>query len=245
MNNANALVQRQQLQNHRRWAQKFGINAADIRPQTLVLYAKLAANKDVYEFDVSDKANSVIAIERRLKDSSLFFANLFGLAVLKSPVLSAATPPGEYPAGGRLLHYADKSTFAAAGSTSVLSEAACVDMLYHSKLTLNTDQGIRLDAMSCEVFQLASDTQGVSAANAVPSGGLNLVDLSTSFFIWGDRKNKFQLELPAGGERTNLAGTATGVNYVALILSGFEVVNVGNAARAKDFARYAEEQNAR
>lgn len=232
----NTLVNRQQLLNARKWAAKNGIDPATIRPQTLFLFAKLSASKDVYTFDLSDKAPSVNVLERRLKDSSLFFANEFGLGILKAPVLSSV----EYPAGGRILHYADKGTFAAAGSATTLSEAQCVDMLYHSQLSLMTDQTVRLDAMSAEVFQLASDTQTASATNAVPSGALNLVDLATSFFIWGDRKNSFQLQLPAGGERTNIGGTATGVNYAVLAIGGFEVVNAANSGRVKDIARFME-----
>lgn len=236
--NPAALVQRQQLNKHREWARKFGISPGDIRPQTILLYAPLSASKDVYNFDISDKAASVLAIERRLKDSSLFFANLFGLGVLKAPVLSSV----QYPAGGRILHYPDKTIFAAAGSASTFSEAQAVGMLFHSTLSMQTDQTVRLDNMSCEVFESAPDTQ--SGAAAQPSNGLNLVDLSTSFFIWGDRKNNLQLNLPLGGERTNIGGVpASGVNYACIAIGGFEVVNVANNARAKDFARYSEDMS--
>lgn len=238
MNQASSLVQRQQLNRHRQWGAKFGIKPGDIRPQTLFLYAALTANKDSYTFDVSDKATSVLSIERRLKDSSLFFANLFGLGLLKVPV---ATNP--YPAGGRILHYPDKNLFAAAGGAATLSEAQSLEQVFHSSLSMTTDQTVRLDSMSCEVFEWAPDTQNGAAAQ--PSLGLNLVDLSTSFFIWGDRKNNFQLALPSGTERTNIAGTAAGINYAVLCLGGFEVVNAANSARVKEFARFAEEESAK
>jgi hypothetical protein len=234
VNSPTSLVQRQQLQKHRTWAAKYGISAADIRPQTLILYAPLQANKDTYTFDVSEKVASVLNTEVRLKDSSLFFANLFGLGLLKVPVLSNV----QYPAAGKIVHYADKTIFAAAGTATALSEAQAVNQIFHSRLTFNTDQGVRLDAMACEVFESAPDTQ--SGAAAQPSAGLSVVDLSTSFYIFGDRKNTFQLQLPPNSERTNIGGTAAGVNYLALAIGGFEVVNAANSSRVKDFARYIQ-----
>lgn len=236
-NSANALVQRNLLKMHRSWGVKYGINPADIRPQTLLLYAKLDAAKETYYFDVDFKSTSVCPIERRLKDSSLFFANLFGVGLMKAPIVSSV----EYPAGAPIVHYPDKTIFGIAAGTAPISEAQALEQTYHSLLTLKTDQSVRLDEMSTEIFRNAPDTQSGAAAH--PSSSLELVDLSTSFFIWGDRKNQFTLQLPSqGGDRTHIKGGASSQNYVVIGIGGFEVVNAANNARTKDFARYVEDE---
>lgn len=235
---SSSLVQRRMLEKHRQWGKKNGINPADIRPQTLKFGIKLDTAKDSYMVDFFDKSATVFAIENRLKDSSLFFANLFGIGLLKAKIFG--TPAAEYPAGSPIVFYPDKGIFPTAGSATTLSEAEALEMVYHSSLQLSTDQTIRLDDMSCEIFRAAPDTQ--NAATTQPSQGLELRDLSTSFFIWGDRKNSVRLTLPAGGDRTNIKGGATSQNYAVLLIGGFEVVNAANNARVKDFAREMESE---
>lgn len=240
-NQQNALVQRSMLKQHRGWAAKYGINPADIRPQTLLLFAKLDAARETYYFDLDSKSTSICPIENRLKDSSLFFANLFALGILKAPILTISSVATEFSAGAPIVHYPDKTIFPTAGSATTLSEAQSLEMVYHSRLTLQTDQTVRLDAMACETFRDAPDLQSGAAAH--PSQGLSLMDISTSFFIWGDRKNQFTLQLPSnGGERTNIKGGATSQNYLVIGVGGFEVVNAGNNARSKDFARLVESE---
>ncbi len=234
----NPVLNRRMLESHRTWAKKFGIDPADIRPQTLLLYAKLAANKETYYLQVTENGSvPVVGMERRLKESSLFFANQFALGLLKAPILSSV----EYAAGAPIVFYPDKTIFSAAGSASALSEAQALEIVYHSTLTMKTDQGVRLDGLSCEVFRYAPTTQ--SGAAAQPSQGIQLVDLATSFFIWGNRKNEFQLQMPSTGvERTNIAGAATANNYLVLAIGGFEVVNAANGQTAAGFASFVESQ---
>lgn len=235
---ANSITQRQMLKTHRMWGKKYGINPQDIRPQTLLLYAKLASDKDTYYFDTTEKATSVSPIERRLRDSSLMFVNLFGLGLLKAPIVSSA----EYPAGSPIVSYPDKTIFNGAAGTNPLSEAQALELWYHGTLSFETDQTKRLDNFPTEVFRYAPDTQSGAAAH--PSQGAPLFDIATSFFLWGDRGNQFSLRVPInGGNRGMIAGTAgSNQNYGVLLLGGFEVVNAANANRVKDFASFVEEK---
>ncbi len=240
MSENNALVQRSMLKQHRVWGQRYGINAADIRPQTLKIFFKLDPNKDSYSVDLSQNGGAQISpIEYRLKDSSLFFANLFGLALLKAPIVASV----EYPAGAPFVFYPDKTIFGDAAGTAPLSEAQSLEMVYHSGLTLKTDQTIRLDELTTEIFRSAPDTQSGAAAH--PSQALELRDLSSSFFLWGDRKNVVTLQLPGGGNRVNIQGGADSQNYAVLLVGGFEVVNAANSSRVKEFAREVEGRMAR
>lgn len=240
-NYQNALVQRSMLQKHRTWAAKFGIKPENIRPQTLLLYAKLDAAKETYYFDVSNSsaATSVLGIENRLNESSLFFANLFALGILKANMITVNTVATEMPGGSPIVHYPDKTIFGTAGSASALSEASALEQVFHSRLTFKTDQAVRLDNMACEVFRNAPDLQ--SGAAAQPSQPLNLIDLSTSFFIWGNRKNQFTLQLPSGQDRTNIKGTSS-QNYLVIGVGGFEVVNAANSASITSFTQYIENE---
>lgn len=238
----NALVQRNMLKQHRSWAAKYGIAPEDIRPQTLLLFGKLDPSKETYYFDAAAQSTSVCPIENRLKESSLFFANLFGMGILKAPTITVATVVTETPAGAPILHYPDKTVFPTAGSASTLSEAQALEMVFHGRLTFKTDQKVRLDEMACEVFRSAPDLQSGAAAH--PSQPLTLIDLSTSFFMWGNRKNIFTLQLPStGGDRTNIKG-ASSQNYAVIAIGGFEVVNAANSASVTAFTQYVE-QNSR
>lgn len=235
MSTQNALVQRKMLEQQRRWAKQQGIAPADIRPSLLKIYAKLTATDGTLYFKVSDTEKSVCGTEVRLKDSSLFFANLFGLGLHKAPIASGK----EYPAITPIVTYPDKTIFADAAGAAVTGEAGALEMVYHSLLTMKTDQTVRLDAFATNQFRMVPTTQSGAAAH--PSLRDLLIDISTSFYIFGDRKNEFQLQLPNDfGDRTNIAGGADSQNYAVLLLGGFEVVNAANSARTKDFARMVE-----
>lgn len=228
MSMVNAITQRKAIERVRSYAKSLDLNPAAVRPQTLHLFAKLDPTVAAYEFEISDSKQLVCPIEVRLKDSSLFCANLFALSILKAPIAASV----EYPAGAPLLSYPDKGIFNIAAGTAALSESQALEMPYHGQLSMTTDQLVRLDRVSCEIFRYAPETQ--NAATTHPSQALNLVDLASSFFIWGDRKNTLSLRLPDGGDRTHIKGGAASQNYLVISIGGFEVVNAANSKRVQD-----------
>lgn len=222
MTSAQALTQRRMLEMHRRWAKTKGIPADKIRPQILKLYAPLVSTTDTITFstDINSNPANILPVENRLKRDSVMFVNLFGLAIHKVPIFSGV----KYPHNNPLLFYPDKNVFAdAAVAPGVVPEHQCLESVYNGVLSFKTSQSVRLEDFPCNVFRNAPQTQNGAAAQ--PSQGLELVDISTSFYMFGTVDNKFTLQIGSGSDRNGIAGGAESQNYAVLLLGGFEVMD--------------------
>ena len=216
------------LERHRAWGKSKGIDPSQIRPQTLKLYAKLNASQDTYTFNTQYDQPSILATENRLKRDSLMFVNLMGLALHKVPIFSSVL----YPQNSQLLFYPDKNVFAdAAVLPGVVPENQCLEAVYNGLLSFKTNQDVRLEDYPANVFRDVPQTQ--NGAAAYPSQGLALVDLNTSFYMYGNTDNKFTLNI-GSGDRNGITGGAESANYVCLLLAGFEVVNGAKSALRTD-----------
>ena len=231
---ANSIVQRTMLEKHRAWAKSKGIEPNRVRPQILKLYAPLAINQDTYMFNTQYDQASVAATENRLKRDSLMFVNLVGLAIHKVPIFSSV----KYPQNNPLLFYPDKNIFAdAAVAPGVVPEWQCLEAVYNGTLSFKTGTEVRLEDYPTNVFRVAPQTQNGAAAQ--PSSGLELVDISTSFFMFGNVDNKFTLNIGSGSDRNGITGGAESQNYAVLLLAGFEVMEGAKAnLRTDDIQAY-------
>lgn len=226
---ANSIVQRQMLEKHRNWAKAKGINPDKIRPQILKLYAPLTANQDTYMFNTQYDQAQVSATENRLKRDSLMFVNLVGLALHKVPIFASV----KYPQNNPLVFYPDKNIFAdAAAAPGVVPEYQCLEAVYNGTISFKTGTAVRLEDYPTNVFRTAPQTQNGAAAQ--PSQGLELVDISTSFFMFGNVDNKFTLNIGSGSDRNGITGGADSQNYAVLILAGFEVMEGAKSALRTD-----------
>lgn len=223
MNDFLSLTQRKSLVEIRQTFAAKGIPANKIRPQVLKLYAPLSTTSNTLTFstDINQPPviSSQVTVENRLKRDSLMFVNLFGLALHKVQVFSTV----KYPSNSPLIFYPDKNVFGtAAAAPGVVAEWACLEALYHSLLTFKTNTEVRLEDYPCNVFRSAPTTQNGAAAQ--PGQDPVLVDLNTSFYLSGQVDNKFTVTIPPDADRNGIAGTAAGVNYAVLLLSGFEIM---------------------
>lgn len=218
-----AQTQRKQLERHRAWAKSKGVRPEQIRPQILKLYAKLTKSKDTYEFNTQFDQPKVIAVENRLKRDSIMFVNMVGLALHKVPIFSAL----EYPQNNPLLFYPDKNVFAdAAAAPGVVPEFQCLEAVYNGLIGFKTNSTVRLEDYPTNVFRKVPQTQNGAASQ--PSSMLELVDISTSFYMSGQTDNKFSLNI-GNGDREGITGGAESANYVCLLLGGFEIVEGAKA----------------
>jgi hypothetical protein len=229
-----AATQRRQLERHRAWGKSKGLRPEQIRPQTLKLYAKLTQNKDSYEFNTQFDQPKILATENRLKRDSLMFVNLVGLALHKVPIFAAT----EYPFNSPLLFYPDKNMFAdAAAAPGVVPEFQCLEAVYNGLISFKTNSTVRLEDYPTNIFRRVPFTQNGAAAQ--PSSDLELVDISTSFYMSGQTDNKFVLNI-GNGDRNGITGGAESANYVCLLLGGFEIVEGAKAAlRVDDLNAFA------
>lgn len=218
-----SLTQRKMLERHRAWAKSKGIPAEKIRPQILKLYAKLTTTSDQLVFNTQYDQPSVLPVENRLKRDSIMFVNLLGVSLHKVPVFAGT----KYPQNSPLISYPDKNIFAdAAAAPGVVAEHQCLEAVYNGLLTFKTNTTVRLEDYPTNVFRIVPQTQ--NAATSHPSSGMDLVDINTSFFMFGNTDNKFVLNIGAG-DRNGITGGAESENYVCLLLAGFEVVEAGKS----------------
>lgn len=218
-----SLTQRKMLERHRAWAKSKGISADRIRPQVLKLYAKLTTASDTLVFNTQYDQPSILPTENRLKRDSIMFVNLVGVALHKVPVFAGA----KYPHNSPLVFYPDKNIFAdAAAAPGVVAEHQCLEAVYNGVLTFKTNTTVRLEDYPTNVFRSVPLTQNGAASH--PSAGLDLVDINTSFYMYGNTDNKFTLNIGAG-DRNGITGGAESENYVCLVLAGFEVVEAAKS----------------
>lgn len=219
----NSITQRKMLERHRAWAKSKGIAPERIRPQTLKLYAQLTASSDTLTFNTQYDQPSILATENRLKRDSVMFVNLIGIALHKVPVFSNV----RYPQNSPLVFYPDKNIFAdAAVLPGVVTENNCLEAVYNGLLSFKTNTTVRLEDYPTNIFRDVPLTQNGAAAH--PSQGLPLVDINTSFYMYGNTDNKFTLNI-GSGDRNGITGGAESNNFVCLLLSGFEVVEAAKS----------------
>ncbi len=218
-----SITQRKMLERHRAWGKTKGISPDRIRPQILKLYAPLSATSDTLTFNTQIDQPGILSTENRLKRDSIMFVNLLGLGLHKVPIFASKL----YPRNSQLVFYPDKNLFAdAAVAPGVVPENACLEAVYNGTLTFKTNTTVRLEDYPTNVFRTVPQTQ--NGAAAYPSQGLELVDINTSFYLYGNTDNKFTLNI-GDGDRGAITGGAESANYVCLILAGFEVVEAAKS----------------
>ena len=114
----------------------------------------------------------------------------------------------------------------AAVAPGVVPENQCLEAVYNGSLSFKTNTTVRLEDYPTNVFRTVPQTQ--NGAAAYPSQGLELVDLNTSFYMYGNTDNKFTLSI-GDGDRAAIAGGAESKNFACLILAGFEVVEAAKS----------------
>lgn len=232
----NNLIQRQLLNKLRDRAVEIGFNPQDVRPHTLKVYAELKKNQKglVFVIEQTNKGG-VCDTENLLAKSDVFYANAFGLGIHQVKLDATQKPmPGNSP----LIFYPDPDLFVgAAVAGGVLPEADCLEMLYNSNLSLQTDQDIRLDKFSTNIFRIVPQTQFAGTPRNQPNyDGLATVDISTAIALFGDRVNSVKIDFP-DGDYSAIEGNIVNSgykNFAVLVLEGFSIVGGANNARVVD-----------
>lgn len=222
----------QLLQHYRALAVKWGMKPQDIRPVILKVYSRLKDNQKGVKFQLQEVNTSGVSTESLVKKSDVVFAHRMGLGIHKV-LIDAANDNEQLPGNTPIHFYPDAQIFNGA-VVNIATEAQSLQMLYQSKMTLKTDQDVRMEDYPTDGFRKVPGTQ--QGANTIPEqDGMPLVDLTTAFHIWGDRRNSVDLQFPDGDYAAIEGDTDAAINYGVLVYAGFVAVNAANNRRVIEY----------
>ncbi len=211
-------------------ARKFGFSPSAVRPQTLLLYAKLENNKSGLSWRLSEETKGHPA-EIRLEKSDAFYLDKIALGLHKVLILNGE----EAPANSPIIHYPDANWLVGA------DVARDCEGIYNSRLRMQTDQDVRLENF------WTGDLRHVPEQQYQPSATDPLTfqystdpyfDLESNFGLWGNKRNEISLTYGQGvygaiaGQPT--AGTDPYQNYGVIMLQGFLIVRGAEALTLSD-----------
>ena len=224
MRNDNPQMGRQFLVQLRDVAKQLGLKESDVRPQTLLVHVKLAATANSIKFDIARKTGTH-ALDNLLQENDFFVGHSIALGILPVPVINSIEAAGN----AQPIFYPDPNIFTTAGSSTLASEAQALEMVYNSTLRIETNQDIRVKDFPAKIFRDCPETQKAAALqnsyDTVP-----FKDLYTGLGFAGGNVNEIELKFPSQGEYSQIAGSATRVNYAVLLIQG--VLVVGGAQKA-------------
>lgn len=201
-------------------AKKFGFKEQDVRPMVLRLYAELVNNKSALEFRVSQET-TVHDGEIRLEKSDVLWCDQVALAIHKVLIVGGA----ESPANSPLIYYPDLSWF------PETNEPRDLEGLYNSRLTIQTDQDVRLERLDTSVFRRVPEQQYQPSATdplLFQSDGKEWFDLVTNIAFWGNRRNEIRIQYGSGSFAAINGDPADATdphrNYAVIKLNGFVLV---------------------
>lgn len=232
MRNDNPQMGRQFLVQLRDVAKQLGLKESDVRPQTLKVHVKLAATANSVKFDIARKTGNH-ALDNLLQENDFFVGHSLALGILPVPVINSLEASGN----AQPIFYPDPNIFTTAGSATLASEAQALEMVYNSTLRIETNQDIRVKDFPTNIFRDCPETQKAAALqnsyDTVP-----FKDLYTGLGFAGGNVNEIELKFPSQGEYSQIAGSATRINYAVLLIQGVLVVGGAQKATAGRIYQY-------
>lgn len=224
MRNDNPQMGRQFLVQLRDVAKQLALKESDVRPQTLLVHVKLAPTANSIKFDIARKTGTH-ALDNLLQENDFFVGHSIALGILPVPVINSIEAAGN----AQPVFYPDPNIFTTAGSATLATEAQALEMVYNSTLRIETNQDIRVKDFPAKIFRDCPETQKAAALqnsyDTVP-----FKDLYTGLGFAGGNVNEIELKFPSQGEYSQIAGSATRINYAVLLIQG--VLVVGGAQKA-------------
>lgn len=205
-------------------ASQLGLKESDVRPQTLRVLYKLTATSNTLTFDIARKTGNH-ALDNLLQENDFFVGHGVALGILPVPVINSIEAAGN----AQPIFYPDPNIFTTAGSGTLASEAQALEMVYNSTMRIETNQDIRVKDFPTVIFRDCPETQKAAALqnsyDTVP-----FKDLYTGLGFAGGNVNEIEVKFPSQGEFSQIAGSATRVNYAVLLIQG--TLLVGGAQKA-------------
>ena len=174
--------------------------AGKIQMGVLRAFRPLSSNDKTVTFSLSDKNKVLADLEMLMPDDRVTVVFSLAMGIYVVPVAGAV----EQTANGRFICSPHTGVFTA-------NEIKSLRPYFNSKLKFETDQTTRFDALSATMFQ---DTNQ-QASTEIPYGMKHLF-LPTYFPVVGGKTNEIKAVMPSASVITDIAGTATSVNYACM-----------------------------
>ena len=198
----------------KRAARGLGLDHTKARPHKLLLFTQFDPNEGSYKFPVKhEDAKAIISLAKGLLDRDAFLAVRMAMGILSVPVIGGS----EYPSAGELAFFPDPNIFDGP-ATNVLTEVQALSSYYWADITLQTNEGIRLDKMPAIGFRTVLQTQG-SATTLPMQNGNEFKDLESVVRFGGGDENEIIVKIDSG-DKSAIAGPADRNNYGLIILDG-------------------------
>lgn len=196
-------------------AGKMGLKKTKARPHELILALPLKGDEDTYTFSLHrESAEKYLPqITKGLEDRSAFIAIGGAVGILSVPVIGTV----EYPTAAAIEYHPDGQIFSQAATTT-LTEKQALESIYYGRMTLKTNEGVRLDKMPMLHFRTVPQTQA-SATTANQFSGAEVKALGAAVRFGGGDDNEVSISIKCA-DKTNIVGNATRKNYLIVRLVG-------------------------
>lgn len=196
-------------------AGKMGLAKTKARPHELILALPLRADEDTYTFSLNrESAEKVLPqITKGLEDRSAFIAIGAAVGILPVPVISSK----EYPTAAAIQYHPDGNVFNQAATTT-LTEKQALESLYYGKMTLKTNEGVRLDKMPMLHFRTVNQTQKTATTDNQFVGN-EVKPLGAAVRFGGGDDNEVTISIKCS-DKTDMIGNASRNNYLVVRLVG-------------------------
>lgn len=191
------------------------------RPAELLLMLPLTPDVSEYNFPLDTDSYRGNPMVRGLAYRNGFNATgmAIGLAAVK---LNAAGEP--MFGGAPIVYHPDARIFdgAAADPANEFSEAEALNCIYHGRLEVQTNEGLRLDNFLMNRFYTAETTQAEPGATVNEAVGNEVNSLGGVIQFKGGDDNFLKVSY-SSKDKQLVAGTATRRNYLCVRLIGAEI----------------------
>jgi hypothetical protein len=197
-------------------AASLGLTKEKARPHELILALPLSASDDTYTFNLDAAiAEKVLPeITKGLEDRNSFIVIGAAIGFLPVPVIGGV----EYPTAAAIEYHADANVFSEAAGTAILSEKQALESVHYGRISLKTNEGVRLDKMPMLYFRHVPQTQkGTATANQFT--GAEVKPLGAAVRFGGGDDNEVTISIKCK-DKTKIVGNASRKNYLVVRLVG-------------------------
>ena len=206
------------------------VKKSDIQPRTLRAFGELLGDSQTVSFNYKESAK-ILAGEALLRDNRIFIGTHLAFGIAKVPMLASGSGGATVLAPGNMevISYPHPDMFASStvpvtsfggnsGSASTATELQAIRMFFNGKVTLKTDNKIRLEEFPMSRFSI------LTQYGAYFQRQLEYVDMFSAWMFDGSQENTALIQFMSGKYDGIAGNPTTHRNYGVSEFEGFEIV---------------------